>query len=211
MKSPATERRPSKPGGDLPETGNAPEKRPMTPDRILVFYGSHRSDRMGVRLAEFIVAPFSARGDVAEPIDAKAVGLPMLDRMSKEHAPGSAPAAMEALAAKIGAADAFVFVAGEYCPGGPRPPGPKGSPPAAPLIGIARRRRACRAKRPSRLSKAAVKSAKSVGGQQGYEQSSGSRDQNVPGAAQLKSSDSAEQQIGENDIQGAPKHVDRGR
>ena len=38
----------------------------------------------------------------------------MLDRMYKEHAPGSAPPALEALAAKIRAADAFVFVAGEY-------------------------------------------------------------------------------------------------
>src|SRR3546814_13278720 len=49
-----------------------------------------------------------------ELIDAKAVGLPMLDRMYKEHAPGSAPPAMEALAGKIKAADAFVFVTGEY-------------------------------------------------------------------------------------------------
>jgi NAD(P)H-dependent FMN reductase len=84
------------------------------PDRILVFYGSYRSDRMGVRLADFIVAQFSARGALAELIDAKAVGLPMLDRMYKEHPPGSAPAALEALAEKIRTADAFVFVVGEY-------------------------------------------------------------------------------------------------
>ena len=32
------------------------------PDRILVFYGSYRRDRMGIRLADFIVAGFSARG-----------------------------------------------------------------------------------------------------------------------------------------------------
>jgi NAD(P)H-dependent FMN reductase len=83
-------------------------------DRILVLYGSYRSDRMGIRLAEFIVAGLKARGEDVELIDAKAVGLPMLDRMYKEHAPGSAPAALEELAAKIKAADAFVFVAGEY-------------------------------------------------------------------------------------------------
>ncbi len=82
--------------------------------KILVFYGSYRSDRMGVRLADFIVARLRARGDAAELVDAKAVGLPMLDRMYKEYPPGSAPAAMEALAAKIRAADAFVFVVGEY-------------------------------------------------------------------------------------------------
>jgi len=38
----------------------------------------------------------------------------MLDRMYKEYAPGTAPAAMQALAAKIRAADGFVFVIGEY-------------------------------------------------------------------------------------------------
>jgi hypothetical protein len=31
------------------------------------------------------------RGEVAEPIDAKAVGLPMIDRMYKEFSPGEAP------------------------------------------------------------------------------------------------------------------------
>jgi NAD(P)H-dependent FMN reductase len=83
-------------------------------DRILVLYGSYRSDRMGIRLADFIVAGLKARGHDVELIDAKAVGLPMLDRMYKEYAAGSAPPAMEALAAKIRAADAFVFVTGEY-------------------------------------------------------------------------------------------------
>jgi NAD(P)H-dependent FMN reductase len=83
-------------------------------DRILVLYGSYRSDRLGIRLAEYIVARLRARGDEPELIDAKSVGLPMLDRMYKEHAPGSAPPAMEDLAAKIRSADAFVFVTGEY-------------------------------------------------------------------------------------------------
>jgi NAD(P)H-dependent FMN reductase len=82
--------------------------------RILVLYGSYRSDRMGIRLADYIVAGLKKRGDDVELIDAKAIGLPMLDRMYKEHAPGSAPAAMERLAAKIRGADAFVFVTGEY-------------------------------------------------------------------------------------------------
>lgn len=82
--------------------------------KILVFYGSYRSDRMGIRLANYLVAEFRERGDDAELIDAKALGLPMLDRMYKEYAPGSAPPVLEALAAKIRAADAFVFVTGEY-------------------------------------------------------------------------------------------------
>jgi NAD(P)H-dependent FMN reductase len=84
------------------------------PDRILVFYGSYRSDRMGIRLANFIVSRLRSRGADVELIDAKAVGLPMLDRMYKEHAPGAAPPVMEDLAEKIRSADAFVFVTGEY-------------------------------------------------------------------------------------------------
>jgi NAD(P)H-dependent FMN reductase len=82
--------------------------------RILVLYGSYRSDRMGIRLAQFIVDSLSARGDDVELIDAKAVGLPMLDRMYKEHPKGQAPAVLEQLAGKIRDADGFVFVTGEY-------------------------------------------------------------------------------------------------
>ncbi|MDM0080648.1 MULTISPECIES: NADPH-dependent FMN reductase [Variovorax] len=83
-------------------------------DKILVFYGSYRSDRMGIRLADYLVAGLRARGAEAELVDAMQVGLPMLDRMYKEYPKGSAPAPMEALAEKIRNADAFVFVTGEY-------------------------------------------------------------------------------------------------
>jgi NAD(P)H-dependent FMN reductase len=83
-------------------------------NRILVLYGSYRSDRMGIRLAHFIVEGFRARGEDVELIDAKAIGLPMLDRMYKEHPKGEAPAALEKLAGQIRDADGFVFVTGEY-------------------------------------------------------------------------------------------------
>lgn len=82
--------------------------------RILVLYGSYRSDRMGIRLAHFVVEGLRAKGVDVELIDAKAVGLPMLDRMYKEYKKGEAPAPMEELAGKIRAADGFVFVTGEY-------------------------------------------------------------------------------------------------
>lgn len=81
---------------------------------FLVFYGSYRSNRAGIRLADFIVAGLAARGHEVELIDARAVDLPMLDRMHKEYASGEAPPAMASLAAKIRAADGFVFVTGEY-------------------------------------------------------------------------------------------------
>ena len=80
----------------------------------LVFYGSYRRNRAGIRLARYLVEQLLSRGHAAELIDAREVGLPMLDRMYKEYPPGEAPAAMEALAKKIRVADAFVFVTGEY-------------------------------------------------------------------------------------------------
>jgi NAD(P)H-dependent FMN reductase len=83
-------------------------------NRILVLYGSYRSDRKGIRLAEFAMGRLRARGEDVELIDARAIGLPMLDRMLKEYPAGAAPAALASLGAKIRQADAFVFVVGEY-------------------------------------------------------------------------------------------------
>jgi NAD(P)H-dependent FMN reductase len=83
-------------------------------NRILVFYGSYRSDRMGIRLAHFVVEGFRARGEDVELIDAREVNLPMLDRMYKEHKKGEAPDVLEKLAGKIRDADGFVFITGEY-------------------------------------------------------------------------------------------------
>jgi NAD(P)H-dependent FMN reductase len=83
-------------------------------NRLLVLYGSYRSDRMGIRLARFVVEGLRARGDDVELIDAREVNLPMLDRMYKEHRKGEAPAILEALAGKIRDADGFVFITGEY-------------------------------------------------------------------------------------------------
>lgn len=82
--------------------------------RVLVLYGSYRSNRRGIRLANYLVRGLRSRGSDVELIDAREVGLPILDRMFKEFAPGTAPEPMAHLAAKIRAADAFVFVVGEY-------------------------------------------------------------------------------------------------
>jgi NAD(P)H-dependent FMN reductase len=82
--------------------------------RILVFYGSYREARVGIRLARWTVAQLAGQGCDAELIDAREVGLPMLDKRYMDYAEGTAPAAMDALAAKLRLADGFVFVAGEY-------------------------------------------------------------------------------------------------
>ena len=78
-------------------------------NRILIFYGSYRSDRMGIRLAEFVVERLRRRGDDVELIDAKVINLPMLDRMYKEYRRGEAPEQLERLAGKIRDADGFVL------------------------------------------------------------------------------------------------------
>jgi NAD(P)H-dependent FMN reductase len=83
-------------------------------NRILIFYGSYRSDRMGIRLVEFVVERLRRRGNAVELIDAKVINLPMLDRMYKEYPPGEAPEQLQQLAGKIRDADGFVFVTGEY-------------------------------------------------------------------------------------------------
>jgi len=83
-------------------------------NRILVFYGSYRSDRMGIRLARFVVDRLRRGRNDVELIDAKAINLPMLDRMYKEYPKGKAPEVLERLAGKIRDADGFVFVTGEY-------------------------------------------------------------------------------------------------
>src|SRR5207302_8063703 len=83
-------------------------------NRILVFYGSYRSNRLGIRLAQFVVDGLRGRGDDVELIDARAVALPMLDRMFKEYPKGEAPERLEKLAGQIRDADGFVFITGEY-------------------------------------------------------------------------------------------------
>ena len=81
---------------------------------LLIFYGSYREGRLGIRLADYLVRNLAARGHTAELVDAMAVNLPMLNKRFSDYAPGEAPPAMAALAKRILEADGFVFVAGEY-------------------------------------------------------------------------------------------------
>lgn len=86
----------------------------MTGLVIPVLYGSYRSDRMGIRAARFAVSRLASMGHAPELVDAKALNLPILDRMYKEHPKGEAPTHLENLAQLYRRADAFVVVAGEY-------------------------------------------------------------------------------------------------
>jgi len=82
--------------------------------RIVLFYGSVRSDRQGIRAARFVERSLRARGHHVSFVDALELQLPLLDRMYKEYPKGEAPEALELLATLYRAADAFVIVTGEY-------------------------------------------------------------------------------------------------
>src|SRR3954454_14105595 len=81
---------------------------------ILVFYGSVRSVRQGIKAARFVVNQVRERGHEVALIDPKEEQLPLLDRMYKEYPSGQAPQVLERLAGRIRAADAFIVVSGEY-------------------------------------------------------------------------------------------------
>ena len=65
---------------------------------VPVIYGSVRSDRQGIKAARWVVNELRRRGMDPMLIDPMEYQLPMLDRMYKEYAPGTAPALMESLA-----------------------------------------------------------------------------------------------------------------
>jgi NAD(P)H-dependent FMN reductase len=82
--------------------------------KTLVFYGSYRSDRQGIKAAKFIIDQLQQRNHEVIFVDAKEHDFGILDRMYKEYDPGQAPAKMAELAEHIRTADGFVVVAGEY-------------------------------------------------------------------------------------------------
>lgn len=86
---------------------------------IPVIYGSVRRDRVGIRLARYMVARLEKRGARPVLVDPLERDLPMLDLMYKEYPPKTAPPVMEALAALFRSADGFVVVSGEYNHGVP--------------------------------------------------------------------------------------------
>jgi NAD(P)H-dependent FMN reductase len=82
--------------------------------KTVVFYGSYRRDRNGIRAAKFLLDQLAQRGHTTVFADALEYDFGLLDRMYKEYEPGQAPAPMEELAEHIRTADGFVVVTGEY-------------------------------------------------------------------------------------------------
>jgi len=81
---------------------------------LVVFYGSVRSGRQGVKAARFIVDECRKRGHEVNLIDPLEYQLPLLDKMYKEHKPGEAPQVLQDMAKLIAAADGYIVVSGEY-------------------------------------------------------------------------------------------------
>jgi len=82
--------------------------------KTIVFYGSYRRDRQGIKAAYFIIEQLQQRNHEVIFTDAKEYDFGILDRMYKEYEKGQAPEKMEELAEHIKTADGFVVVAGEY-------------------------------------------------------------------------------------------------
>ena len=83
-------------------------------NRILVFYGPIVPTGWVSGSPNIVVERLRRRGDDVELIDAKAINLPMLDRMYKEYPQGELPRPLNGWRGKIRDADGFVFVTGEY-------------------------------------------------------------------------------------------------
>lgn len=88
--------------------------------QIAVLQGSVRSDRMGDRVAKWVVAQLEKRGHEATLVDAATLELPMLDRMWKEVKGEKGPEHAELreklrpLAELYERVDGFAIVSAEY-------------------------------------------------------------------------------------------------
>jgi NAD(P)H-dependent FMN reductase len=79
-----------------------------------VILGSVRADRMGLRVARYVIRRLDELGHAAPLVDPLELKLPLLDRMYKEYPKGGAPAVLERMAELYRRADAFVIVSAEY-------------------------------------------------------------------------------------------------
>ncbi|MCY1076678.1 NADPH-dependent FMN reductase [Archangium lansingense] len=81
---------------------------------LVILFGSVRSDRQGIKAARFVQRQLTERGHNVTLVDPLEYKLPLLDRMYKEYAKGTAPEQLERLATLYRAADGFVIVTAEY-------------------------------------------------------------------------------------------------
>lgn len=81
---------------------------------ISIIYGSVRSERQGIKAARYLEGKLNERGIKVNFIDSLEYQLPLLDKMYKEYASGTAPEQMETLSKHFKSSDGFLVVTGEY-------------------------------------------------------------------------------------------------
>ena len=86
---------------------------------VPVILGSVRTDRIGIRAAQFLMARLQARGHAAPLVDPAELNLPLLDRMYKEYPAGTAPEPLQRLSDLYRRSDAFLVISAEYNHGVP--------------------------------------------------------------------------------------------
>ncbi len=81
---------------------------------IAVVLGTVRTERVGPRVAKYLMRELEKRGHRPTLVDPVEYKLPLLDKMYKEYPKGTAPAPLEKLAGVFRSADAYVVVSAEY-------------------------------------------------------------------------------------------------
>jgi NAD(P)H-dependent FMN reductase len=84
------------------------------PLNIPVILGTVRTERVGPRVAKYVIRALEQRKHRPTLVDPVEHSLPLLDKMYKEYPAGQAPPALERIAQIIKPADAYVIVSGEY-------------------------------------------------------------------------------------------------
>jgi NAD(P)H-dependent FMN reductase len=81
---------------------------------VSLIYGSVRSNRRGIKAAQYLDKKLKERKINVHFIDPLEYKLPLLDKMYKEYETGTAPDTMETLAGIFNNSDGFLIVTGEY-------------------------------------------------------------------------------------------------
>jgi len=81
---------------------------------ISIIYGSVRTNRQGIKVAEYIKRDLTEKGHSVTLIDPKVYELPLIDKMYKEFPAGEAPEPLGELHTILDNSDAFIIVTGEY-------------------------------------------------------------------------------------------------
>lgn len=81
---------------------------------IALIYGSVRSERIGIKAADYFYKRYTEEGNTVTMIDPKIFKVPMIDKMYLEYKNNDAPEPLGQLHDIFEKADGFLIVTGEY-------------------------------------------------------------------------------------------------